>query len=404
MAEANVCVVWSDGKPITVVKGPDLNSTDKTKVSPSGFGVSISKALRRLEKGVSPKNKEQEDQVELRRLRQETQIMRKRIENLEKDAETLTNRLVYQQMSSARREEETFALKRELSQLKEQQSQEKLIKLNSVYKEQKEHVKIDQNKMKQKNDENDRLKEELEKSEIREQELQSRIREMERKVSFYESKSKEDMIVSRIKDTEHGQIVAELRQRIAELEIANQELITASQIQVKGDNNAMMLRISDLESDNGATSDDLDAIFTSPGKSKLARQASLRESLARFKLDINSSTEEEGTCGSESEHSVKKKPWRRKRKARSISDNNVNNTEFNNVHDDNVKEIGTSSDIADESRKRTHDTNNSSKNTDTNNKTEVQEVQNNIKEYSSNSTGDEINAKTNRQILDTNHF
>jgi hypothetical protein len=51
----------------------------------------------------------------------------------------------------------------------------------------------------------------------------------------------------KLKDAEHSQMVAEMRQRIAELEIENQELITARELQGKGDQADLENTIADLK-------------------------------------------------------------------------------------------------------------------------------------------------------------
>ena len=64
------------------------------------------------------KTKEQEDQVELRRLRTENRLLRQRIENLEKETGELADRLIKGQVSRAEEADITDSLKSELSRLK----------------------------------------------------------------------------------------------------------------------------------------------------------------------------------------------------------------------------------------------------------------------------------------------
>ncbi|KAF6021285.1 EVI5L [Bugula neritina] len=79
------------------------------------------KRMRSLEKEfVDLKKRENEDQVELRRLRSENRLLRQRIENLEKENVSLADRLIQGQVTRAQEAEVMFSVKRELSQLREQ--------------------------------------------------------------------------------------------------------------------------------------------------------------------------------------------------------------------------------------------------------------------------------------------
>lgn len=78
------------------------------------------KKLKRLEKEYTAlKSKENEDQIELRRLRTENRLLRQRIDNLEKESASLADRLIQYQLTRAQEAEETYALKNELSLTKQ---------------------------------------------------------------------------------------------------------------------------------------------------------------------------------------------------------------------------------------------------------------------------------------------
>ncbi|XP_074654316.1 ecotropic viral integration site 5 ortholog-like [Tubulanus polymorphus] len=93
--------------------------------------------------------------------------------------------------------------------------------------------------------ENMKLKSRLTECDEREREYKNRMQDNERKLADLESKRKEESMMVRIKDAEHTQTIAEMRQRIAELEIETQELVTAGQIQQK--DNDLENRIADLQ-------------------------------------------------------------------------------------------------------------------------------------------------------------
>ncbi|XP_060569422.1 ecotropic viral integration site 5 ortholog-like isoform X2 [Ruditapes philippinarum] len=81
------------------------------------------KKFKRLEKEYTAlKSKENEDQIELRRLRTENRLLRQRIDNLEKESASLADRLIQYQLTRAQEAEETYALKNELSLIKQKYS------------------------------------------------------------------------------------------------------------------------------------------------------------------------------------------------------------------------------------------------------------------------------------------
>ncbi|KAK3087065.1 hypothetical protein FSP39_001168 [Pinctada imbricata] len=78
------------------------------------------KKMKKIEKEYTAlKSKENEDQIELRRLRTENRLLRQRIENLEKESAALADRLIHDQVTRAQEAEETYALKNNLSATKQ---------------------------------------------------------------------------------------------------------------------------------------------------------------------------------------------------------------------------------------------------------------------------------------------
>merc|ERR1719278_454117 len=82
------------------------------------------------------------------------------------------------------------------------------------------------NQLKRQNEAVNRLTDELEQSQKREGSLQVELRESKRRYTDLEGNLKEDLMMARIRDTENAQCVAELTQKISNLEFKNQELST----------------------------------------------------------------------------------------------------------------------------------------------------------------------------------
>eukprot|EP00057_Strongylocentrotus_purpuratus_P035412 XP_799050.3 PREDICTED: EVI5-like protein isoform X2 [Strongylocentrotus purpuratus] len=75
------------------------------------------KKMKRLEKDYFAfKEKETEEQIEMRRLRTENRLLHQRIQNLEKENEQLADKLIQGQLSWAQEAEEVYAVRRELEQ------------------------------------------------------------------------------------------------------------------------------------------------------------------------------------------------------------------------------------------------------------------------------------------------
>lgn len=86
-----------------------------------------SKKMKKLSKDYSAlKTKEQEELVELRRLRTENRLLRQRIENLEQESAELADKLIQGQVSRAQEAEDNYVIKRELSVLSQREDDLKL--------------------------------------------------------------------------------------------------------------------------------------------------------------------------------------------------------------------------------------------------------------------------------------
>lgn len=82
------------------------------------------------------------------------------------------------------------------------------------------------NQLKRQGEEADKLTEDLDQSKRLELDLQTQLRESKRKFTELEGKLREDLLMAKIRDTENSQCVAELTQKISNLEFKSQELST----------------------------------------------------------------------------------------------------------------------------------------------------------------------------------
>merc|ERR1719447_912298 len=82
------------------------------------------------------------------------------------------------------------------------------------------------NQLKRQSEESEQLVSQLDNSRKSEVELQTQVRESKRKFTELEGKLREDLLMATIRDTENSQCVAELTQKISNLEFKNQELST----------------------------------------------------------------------------------------------------------------------------------------------------------------------------------
>lgn len=134
------------------------------------------------------KTKEQEEMVELRRLRTENRLLRQRIENLEKESEDLANKLIEGQVCRAEEAEDNFVIKRELANCRKREEELKatIEKLETQL---------------------------TEKNNSRSQELQSIIESLQ-----------EELIAVKLREAESSDEMKVLRDRIHDLEEVNHRL------------------------------------------------------------------------------------------------------------------------------------------------------------------------------------
>ncbi|XP_072457003.1 EVI5-like protein isoform X4 [Notamacropus eugenii] len=147
-----------------------------------------SKKMKRLEKEYAAiKNKEMEEQIEIKRLRTENRLLKQRIETLEKESAALADRLIQGQVTRAQEAEENYVIKRELAVVKQQCSSatENLQKAQSTIRqlqEQQDNPRLTEEFVAH-------LETELEQSRMRETETLSALREMQDKVLDMEKRN-----------------------------------------------------------------------------------------------------------------------------------------------------------------------------------------------------------------------
>ncbi|XP_037118423.1 EVI5-like protein isoform X2 [Syngnathus acus] len=142
------------------------------------------KRMKKLEKEYTTiKNKEMEEQIEIKRLRTENRLLKQRIETLEKESAALADRLIQGQVTRAQEAEENYVIKRELAVVRQQcnVASEGLEKAQDTIRELQQQKYTEQFVSS--------LQTELEQSKMREAELLGAMKELQDKVLDLEKKS-----------------------------------------------------------------------------------------------------------------------------------------------------------------------------------------------------------------------
>lgn len=142
------------------------------------------KRMKKLEKEYTTiKNKEMEEQIEIKRLRTENRLLKQRIETLEKESAALADRLIQGQVTRAQEAEENYVIKRELAVVRQQctTANESLEKAQDTIRE------LQQQKFTEPFVNN--LQTQLEQSRLRETELLGALKEMQDKILDLEKKN-----------------------------------------------------------------------------------------------------------------------------------------------------------------------------------------------------------------------
>ncbi|XP_029992777.1 EVI5-like protein isoform X1 [Sphaeramia orbicularis] len=142
------------------------------------------KRMKKLEKEYTTiKNKEMEEQIEIKRLRTENRLLKQRIETLEKESAALADRLIQGQVTRAQEAEENYVIKRELAVVRQQcnTASESLEKAQDTIRELQQQRYTEQFV--------NSLQTELEQSRLHEAELLGALKEMQDKVLDLEKRS-----------------------------------------------------------------------------------------------------------------------------------------------------------------------------------------------------------------------
>ncbi|CAG0915874.1 unnamed protein product [Notodromas monacha] len=222
------------------------------------------KKMKKLEKDYTVmKTKEQEDQVELRRLRQENRLLRQRADQLEKESSELAEKLLQGQVRRAQEEESTFEIQRELeamkardrdSQKKLEESKDRIRKLSQMMEDSSSSVEsslqeasLKTELLQQKEELIQCLQQELVKVRLREAENEVTIRDLRTRVQELEEASldkkqlrestpdhsvanmQEELIAVKLREGEQKHENTVLRQRLADLRQEFEKFVQDSQ-------------------------------------------------------------------------------------------------------------------------------------------------------------------------------
>ncbi|KAK2584004.1 hypothetical protein KPH14_006462 [Odynerus spinipes] len=232
--------------PSKAEKDPDvlMNLAYSMKINP--------KRMKKLEKDYTVlKMKEQEEMVELRRLRAENRLLRQRTELLEAESAELADRLVRGQVSRAEEEETAFVVQRELAALRHthletshqlEQAHEELRSLSLLLEENMssrqsslDEILLKQEALSQKEELIQCLQQELVRVRLSEAENGATIRELRARIQELEQDKKtlrestpdnsvahlqEELIAVKLREAEANLSLKDLRQRVVELSAA----------------------------------------------------------------------------------------------------------------------------------------------------------------------------------------
>ncbi|KYN02944.1 hypothetical protein ALC62_06232 [Cyphomyrmex costatus] len=236
-----------------VIQLPGKAEKDPDGLMTLAYGMKINpKRMKKLEKDYTIlKMKEQEEMVELRRLRAENRLLRQRTELLEAESAELADRLVRGQVSRAEEEETAFIAQRELAALRHshletshqlEQAHEELRSLSILLEENVtsrqsslDEIVVKQEALSQKEEMIQCLQEELVRVRLHEAENDALIRELRGRIQELEQDKKtlrestpdnsvahlqEELIAVKLREAEANLSLKDLRQRVMELSAA----------------------------------------------------------------------------------------------------------------------------------------------------------------------------------------
>ncbi|MBN3302012.1 EVI5L protein, partial [Amia calva] len=182
------------------------------------------KKMKKLEKEYTTiKNKEMEEQIEIKRLRTENRLLKQRIETLEKESAALADRLIQGQVTRALEAEENYVIKRELAVVRQQCStaSESLERAQHTITQLQQHQYTEQFVS--------GLQTELEQSRLQEAELLAALKEMQDKVLDLEKRNsslpdetnlpwvQEELKAAKLRELETLSSFREMQEQVTEL-------------------------------------------------------------------------------------------------------------------------------------------------------------------------------------------
>ncbi|XP_069171325.1 ecotropic viral integration site 5 ortholog isoform X6 [Procambarus clarkii] len=207
------------------------------------------KKMKKMEKEYTAmKTKEQEELVELKRLRTENRLLRQRIDCLEAESSALADRLIQGQVSRAEEAEHNFAIKRELAALRQHDGEtmealmdarDKIRKLTGMIEENCSsresslaELMVKEEELRQKEELVKCLQEELVQVRLKTAEAEATIRDLRARIQELEEEQKklreatpehsvahlqEELIAVRLREAEANLALKDLRHRVQEL-------------------------------------------------------------------------------------------------------------------------------------------------------------------------------------------
>ncbi|XP_065511007.1 EVI5-like protein isoform X2 [Caloenas nicobarica] len=183
------------------------------------------KKMKRLEKEYAAiKNKEMEEQIEIKRLRTENRLLKQRIETLEKESAALADRLIQGQVTRAQEAEQNDVIRRELAVAKQQCSSatQNLQRAQSTIR-QLQGQQGDRGSAELVS----RLQSELQRSRLRENESRGQLRQLQHRLGLLEKSAlpgeapllrlQEELQALGLREAEAAQSLAQLQQQLRDL-------------------------------------------------------------------------------------------------------------------------------------------------------------------------------------------
>ncbi|XP_053210437.1 ecotropic viral integration site 5 ortholog-like [Panonychus citri] len=261
------------------------------------------KKMKKLTKEYNAlKTKEQEEQVELRKLRTENRLLRQRIENLEQESGELADKLIQGQVCRAQEAEDNFIIKRELSTLKQKRIdlEKEIERLELTIKELKE-INALKNSLESKEAAQviDSLQEELVAVKLRDAENNDEMKNLRERINQLEevnqrlrevppdhavAQLQEELIAVKLREAEANLSMKQLRQKISDLQLMWNEHLSTSHA------NSDSSQPNSLETASNSTPSAL-SVTSSPLKmlgNSLKRSSDFSNEISKLKQELMS--------------------------------------------------------------------------------------------------------------------